>query len=106
MKLLLSAILLSAVAFAQSPQLRSNDGQSKYLGNLSANRYDVNSTSNPYGQYGSRYSPDSINNRYGTYGSPYSPYSANNPYTTTAPMIVVPVTPSYTPSMATPSLFN
>jgi hypothetical protein len=42
-----------------------------YLGNLNSNRYDSNSVSNPYGQYGSRYSQDSINNPYGPYGNPY-----------------------------------
>lgn len=60
------------------PQIYGQDG--KYLGNLSNNPYDPNSTSNPYGQYGSRYSPDSINNPYGVYGSKYSPLSPNNPY--------------------------
>ncbi|SOD42715.1 hypothetical protein [Nitrosovibrio sp. Nv4] len=44
----------------------------KYLGNLSSNPYDPDSTSNPYGRYGSEYSQDSINNPYGQYGSPYS----------------------------------
>jgi len=92
MKLLITATLLAAATFAQSaPNLFSNDGKGIYLGTLSANRYDANSTSNPYGEYGSRYSDKSINNPYGIYGSPYSPYSANNPYTTTAPVIVAPV---------------
>ena len=48
----------------------------EYLGKLSANPYDPDSTANPYGQYGSEFSPDSINNPYGRYGSPYSPDSA------------------------------
>lgn len=72
-------------ASAQPPQLYSQDG--KYLGNLSSNPYDANSTSNPYGQYGSRYSPDSINNPYGQYGSPYSDKSANNPYASQPPVV-------------------
>jgi hypothetical protein len=93
MKTLLSlialAIVLSMVAAAQSPSLYSQyDGT--YLGNLSANRYDPYSTSNPYGPYGSRYSADSINNLYGMYGSRYSPYSARNPYAMQAPMIIAP----------------
>src|SRR5208282_5270763 len=54
--------------------------QPTYHGNLSANPFDPNSTSNPYGRYGSPLSPDSINNPYGRYGSPYSPDSPNNPY--------------------------
>lgn len=54
----------------------------KYLGTLSTNKFDPDSTSNEYGKYGSKYSPDSINNEHGKYGSPYSPDGANNPYAT------------------------
>lgn len=39
---------------------------------IGANPYDPDSTSNPYGRYGSKYSPDSINNPCGA-GNPYSP---------------------------------
>lgn len=67
----------------------------KYLGNLSNNPYDQNSTSNPYGRYGSEYSADSINNPYGRYGSEYSSDSANNPYATNPPAIVAPTVPGY-----------
>src|SRR5258708_38222671 len=55
-------------------------------GNLSRNRYDPNSTANPYGA-GSPYDPNSINNPYGRYGSQYSPDSANTPYATNAPKL-------------------
>lgn len=55
-------------------------------GNLSANPYAPDSTSNPYGA-GSPYAPNSINNPFGPYGSPYSPNSANNPYATDAPKL-------------------
>jgi hypothetical protein len=79
----------SDTAQAETPQLRDRQ-TGKYLGNLSANPYDPNSTSNPYGQYGSQYSPDSINNPYGQYGSPYSNDSANNPYATNPPAIIDP----------------
>jgi hypothetical protein len=51
--------------------VRLYSSQGGYLGNLNDNRYDSNSVSNPYGQYGSRYSQDSINNPYGRYGNPY-----------------------------------
>jgi len=51
----------------------------EYLGKLSENPYDPDSTSNEYGQHGSEYSPDSINNPYGA-GSPYRQDSPNNPY--------------------------
>jgi len=58
----------------------------KRLGTLSDNPYDQDSTSNPYGRYGSPYSPDSINNPYGKYGSRYSPSSPNNQYAPSAPL--------------------
>jgi len=70
--------MMTVTCRAQTPMIVTPDG--KYLGNLSTNRYDPNSVSNPHGQYGSRYSPDSINNPYGQYGSRYSPDSARNPY--------------------------
>lgn len=55
--------------------LYTDDGE--YRGNANNNRFDPNSTSNPYGQYGSRYSSDSINNPYGA-GSRYGSDSPNN----------------------------
>lgn len=82
----LLAILISGIAQADPPHLRDRQ-TGKYLGNLSNNRYDTNSTSNPYGQYGSQYSADSINNPYGQYGSQYSNDSPNNPYATNPPAI-------------------
>jgi len=57
-----------------------------YLGQLSANPYDADSTSNPYGA-GNPYDADSINNPYGEFGSPYSNKSATNPYATDAPKL-------------------
>ena len=48
------------------------------LGELLPNQL-LQSTSNPYGRYGSPYSPDSIKNPYGA-GNPYSPNSPTNPY--------------------------
>ena len=41
----------------------------EYLGRLSANPDGTDSTSNPYGHYGSEYSTESINNPYGQFGS-------------------------------------
>ena len=55
------------------------DGNGSYRGRLSTNPYEPDSTSNPYGRYGSPYSPDSINN----------PYGAGNPYSG-SPLFVVP----------------
>ena len=49
------------------------------LGSLSANPYDPDSTSNPYGRYGSPYSPDLTKNPFGA-GNPYNSSSPTNPY--------------------------
>lgn len=83
MKYVLSVLMLlvSVSAFADgrygnryggdqdSIKIYSPDGE--YMGNLNDNRYDSNSVSNPYGQYGSRYALDGINNPYGRYGNRY-----------------------------------
>lgn len=84
-KLILALCIAAGPVLADPPSLYSRDG--KYLGNLSTNKYDPNSVSNPYGRYGSRYSPDSINNPYGVHGSKYSNESPNNPYATSAPRV-------------------
>jgi hypothetical protein len=60
--------------------------ESKYLGNLSGNEYNPNSTSNPYGA-GNPYVPNSVKNPFGEYGNPYSPKSVNNPYATDTPKL-------------------
>ena len=80
-----SATSVSNPYATSSPKIIAADGQ--YLGRLSANPYDSDSVSNPYGQYGSPYSPTSINNPYSQYGSPYSPISPNNPYATKPPIL-------------------
>jgi hypothetical protein len=56
------------------------------LGELSANPFNPDSTSNPYGA-GSPFKPDSINNPFSPYGSPFSNQSATNPFATDAPML-------------------
>jgi hypothetical protein len=58
-----------------------------YLGRLSENPYLPDSTSNPYGRFGSPYAPNSIANPYSPYGNPYSSSSATNPYATRAPRL-------------------
>jgi hypothetical protein len=68
------------IAPSQAASLYAPDGT--YLGELSANQFDPNSTSNPYGKYGSEYSSTSINNPYSKYGSEFSSQSPNNPYST------------------------
>ena len=60
--------------------------QAEYLGNLSANEFDANSTANPFGA-GSPFSSDSVTNEFGRYGNPYSKQSATNPYATDAPRL-------------------
>jgi hypothetical protein len=57
------------------------------LGNLSANPFGAESTSNPYSPAGSPYSPTSVNNPFSPYGSPYSNRSATNPYATEPPKL-------------------
>lgn len=83
-------MFLFTIATQASPPILVDRQTGKYLGTLSNNRYDSDSVSNPYGQYGSKYSPDSINNPYGQYGSRYSPDSPNNPYSTNPPAIISP----------------
>lgn len=83
---LIAIVFVSFGANAEPPHLV--DGKTgKYLGELSSDRYNANSTSNPYGRYGSKYSSDSINNPYGRYGSRYSNDSPTNPYAGNPPQI-------------------
>ena len=111
--LIASILLTTAVVKAQDgpPRIIAPDGT--YLGNLSANPYDINSTANPYGPYGSPYSSTSINNPYSEYGSPYGAQSIHNPYISSpANSLPVPVEPVplpplpaiELPSISTPSL--
>jgi hypothetical protein len=76
---------LAPPAASGPPVVRGRDGE--YLGNLSNNEFDPNSTSNPFGQYGSPYGSQSINNPYSTYGSPYSSDGVRNPYTSGGPRL-------------------
>lgn len=65
--------------------LVSPDGT--FLGKLSRNKYDAESISNRYGNYGSKYSSTSIFNPYGNYGSRYSSKSPFNKYANEPPKI-------------------
>ena len=56
------------------------------LGNLSKNRLDPDSTSNPLG-VGSPLRANGVNNRLGVYGSPLSNKSVRNPFATQAPRL-------------------
>ena len=53
-------ILIAIVALM--PSIAS----AQFLGRLSSNPYAADSTSNPYGRYGSPYSNESVNNPYAT----------------------------------------
>ena len=79
MKVLLMTAALTAV-------FTMHAGAEEYIGDYSANKYNPNSTANPYGA-GSCYNANSVNNPYGQYGSRYSSKSATNPYATDAPKL-------------------
>ena len=87
MKTIITLLLLTITTAANAVEIYDKE-TGKYLGQLGGNQYAPDSTSNPYGQYGSKFSPDSINNPYGTYGSQYSNSSPNNPYATNSPVII------------------
>ena len=82
--LLLIFALVPPTSQANPPVLVAEDGT--FLGVDSANTFDLNSTSNPFGTYGSEYSATSINNPYSLYGSEYSTESATNPYLVSEPL--------------------
>jgi hypothetical protein len=56
------------------------------LGELSANPFNLDSTSNPFGA-GSPFKPDGVNNTFSPYGNPFSNHSATNPFATDAPRL-------------------
>jgi hypothetical protein len=60
--------------------------QAEDLGNLSANRFDSDSTANPFGK-GSPFAANGINNPFSPYGSPFSSQSATDPFATDAPRL-------------------
>jgi hypothetical protein len=60
--------------------LLTSNSYGRNLGQLSANPYNANSTSNPYGA-GSRFNPNSVNSEFGL-GNPINPSGVNNPYAT------------------------
>ncbi len=84
--ILFCGLILSFGIFAEELLLISPDGT--YLGKIGASKYDSDSISNPYGEYGSKYGSKSINNPYGEYGSKYSNKSPNNPYATQKPFLI------------------
>ena len=71
--------LSSSISFYSCHCFSPSTRHAADLASLSTNPYDPDSTSNPYGRYGSPFSPDSIKNPFGA-GNPYSPSSPTNPY--------------------------
>ncbi len=63
-----TVVLFLAPAFGQAEE-KERSWLDDYLGRLSKNQYAPDSTSNPYGVYGSRYSPKSIKNPFSIPGS-------------------------------------
>ena len=87
------ALLSACAATAQTGgfgigggDIGSSPGYGQYLGQYSANKFDSDSISNPYGA-GSRFKSDGVNNPYSRYGSPYSSTSVTNPYAANAPRL-------------------
>jgi hypothetical protein len=78
------SISTTSLGLANPPVLVAEDGT--FLGVDSANPYDLDSTSNPFGLYGSAYSANSVNNPYSLYGSEYSTESATNTYLVSEPL--------------------
>ena len=64
-----------------SPIIKAED-----LGNLSANPFDFESSSNAFGK-GSPFAPNGINNPFSPYGSPFSNTSATNPFAIDTPKL-------------------
>lgn len=81
------ALDLPGVPFNQIDQRdQTNQIDQNYLGNLSANPFDYDSTANQFGK-GSPFAPNGINNPFSPYGSPFSNKSATNPFATDAPRL-------------------
>jgi hypothetical protein len=78
---------LLVIAAAGAPAQTQTESGGTYLGNLSANVFDPNSISNPYGRFGSSLSSQSVANPYSIYGSPFSSQGVTNPYATDTPKI-------------------
>lgn len=88
-KLSKTLVAIAIVAALAAAVFRTAEAQT-YLGDLSANKYDPNSVSNPYGQYGSKYSPTSARNSYAT-NAP----QIHSPPNGGPPQIWAPSTPRY-----------
>ena len=72
------SIFMFSVIFMSTSIVYAED-----LGNLSANPFDFDSSSNAFGK-GSPFAPNGINNPFSPYGSPFSNTSATNPFASDA----------------------
>ncbi len=81
---ILISISTTSLGLANPPVLVAEDGT--FLGVESANPFDLDSISNPFGLYGSEYSATSINNPYSLYGSEFSTESTTNPFLVSEPL--------------------
>lgn len=70
----------------RGPALPSAPSGDDYLGRLTTNPYLPDSTTNPYGRYGSPYG-NTLSNPYSRYGNSFSPNSPRNPYATETPRV-------------------
>jgi hypothetical protein len=77
-------ILLLTIAILASS---SYSCSAESLGEMSANQWRYDSTSNAYGPHGSAWTYGSVNNLYGPNGSEWSTSSAANPYAIDPPTI-------------------
>jgi hypothetical protein len=84
--LVIVALLTFGLVFAQTDRKKKLSPPKQnweHLGKLSANPYDPDSVSNPFGIHGSPYSPKSVTNPYSLPG-----FKANNPYAVGGPRII------------------
>lgn len=75
-KIAVLILILVSLARAEPPRVYGSDG--RYVGSVTANPYDPDSISNPYGK-GNPYS-GAFANPYSPERNPYSPDSVENPY--------------------------
>jgi hypothetical protein len=62
------------------------NGHRAYLGQLGGNKFNPNSTRNPFGA-GNQFNPNSIKNQFGKYGNRFSPNSPYNPFAIDTPKL-------------------
>jgi hypothetical protein len=79
---------LAAAPASNKLMLFGGQNHKVYLGCLNCSKYELDSVTNTFGQFGSKYAAESIFNKYSEYGGRYSMYSPCNPYAIDPPVIV------------------